>query len=72
VAYAAANIASAIPVTPAGLGVAEATMVVITVGFGAAADGGTGRPRLPDRELLAAAGPGGIAYLRLRLRPMPR
>jgi hypothetical protein len=34
VAYAAANIASAIPVTPGGLGVIEVTMVAITVGFG--------------------------------------
>jgi uncharacterized protein (TIRG00374 family) len=35
VAYAAANIASVIPVTPAGLGVIEVTLVAITVGFGA-------------------------------------
>ena len=35
VAYAAANIASAIPLTPGGLGVIEVTMVAITVGFGA-------------------------------------
>ena len=35
VAYAAANIASAIPVTPGGLGVIEVTLVAITVGFGA-------------------------------------
>jgi uncharacterized protein (TIRG00374 family) len=34
VAYAAANIASAIPVTPGGLGVVEVTLVAITVGFG--------------------------------------
>jgi putative heme transporter len=34
-AYAAANIASAIPVTPGGLGVIEVTLVAITVGFGA-------------------------------------
>jgi hypothetical protein len=34
IAYAAANIASAIPVTPGGLGVIQVTMVAITVGFG--------------------------------------
>ncbi len=70
VAYAAANIASAIPVTPGGLGVIEVTLVAITVGFGA--------PRAT--AVLAVLGyrivnywlpllPGGIAYLRLRLRP---
>jgi uncharacterized membrane protein YbhN (UPF0104 family) len=69
VAYAAANIASAIPLTPGGLGVIEVTMVAITVGFGA--------PRAT--AVLAVLGyriinywlpliPGGIAYLRLRLR----
>jgi uncharacterized membrane protein YbhN (UPF0104 family) len=35
VAYAAANIASAVPLTPGGLGVVELTLVAITVGFGA-------------------------------------
>jgi uncharacterized membrane protein YbhN (UPF0104 family) len=35
VAYAAANIASAVPLTPGGLGVVELTPVAITVGFGA-------------------------------------
>jgi len=35
VAYGAANIASAIPITPGGLGVIEVTLVAITVGFGA-------------------------------------
>ena len=70
VAYAAANIASAIPVTPGGLGVIEVTLVAITVGFGA--------PRAT--AVLAVLGyrianywlpllPGAIAYLRLRLRP---
>jgi hypothetical protein len=70
VAYGAANIASAIPVTPGGLGVIEVTMVAITVGFGA--------PRAT--AVLAVLGyrivnywlpliPGAIAYLRLRLRP---
>jgi uncharacterized protein (TIRG00374 family) len=68
VAYAAANIASAIPVTPGGLGVVEVTMVAITVGFGA--------PR--PTAVLAVLGyrivsywlpliPGAVAYLRLRL-----
>ena len=69
VAYAAANIASAIPVTPGGRGVVEVTMVAITVGFGA--------PR--PTAVLAVLGyrivnywlpliPGALAYLRLRLR----
>ena len=69
VAYAAANIASAIPLTPGGLGVIEVTLVAVTVSFGA--------PRAT--AVLAVLGyrivnywlpliPGGIAYLRLRLR----
>ena len=69
VAYAAANIASAIPLTPGGLGVIEVTMVAITVGFGT--------PRAT--AVLAVLGyrivnywlpllPGAVAYLRLRLR----
>ena len=69
IAYAAANIASAIPVTPGGLGVVEVTMVAITVSFGA--------PRAT--AVLAVLGhrfvnyrlpllPGAVAYLRLRLR----
>ena len=35
VAYAVANIAAAIPLTPSGLGIIEATLVGISVGFGA-------------------------------------
>jgi uncharacterized membrane protein YbhN (UPF0104 family) len=69
VAYAAANIASAIPLTPGGLGVIEVTLVAVTAGFGA--------PRAT--AVLAVLGyrivnywlpliPGAIAYLRLRLR----
>jgi len=72
VAYAAANIASAIPITPGGLGVIEVTLVAITVGFGA--------PRAT--AVLAVLGyrivnfwlplaPGALAYLRLRLTPNP-
>jgi uncharacterized protein (TIRG00374 family) len=68
VAYAAANIASAIPITPGGLGVIEVTLVAVTVGFGA--------PR--PTAVLAVLGyrvinywlpllPGSAAYLRLRL-----
>jgi len=68
VAYAAANIASAIPITPGGLGVVEVTLVAITVGFGA--------PR--PTAVIAVLGyrvvnywlpllPGAAAYLRLRL-----
>jgi uncharacterized protein (TIRG00374 family) len=70
VAYAAANIASAIPLTPGGLGVIEVTLVAITVGFGT--------PRAT--AVLAVLGyrivnywlpllPGAVAYIRLRLRP---
>jgi uncharacterized protein (TIRG00374 family) len=70
VAYAAANIASAIPLTPGGLGVIEVTLVAITVGFDA--------PRAT--AVLAVLGyrivnywlpliPGAVAYLRLRLHP---
>jgi len=70
VAYAAANIASAIPLTPGGLGVVEVTLVAITVGFGS--------PRAT--AVLAVLGyrvvnywlpmiPGAVAYLRLRLKP---
>lgn len=68
VAYAAANIASAVPLTPGGLGVVEVTLVAITVGFGS--------PR--TATVLAVLGyrvvnfwlpllPGAVAYLRLRL-----
>jgi uncharacterized protein (TIRG00374 family) len=64
-----ANIASAIPLTPGGLGVIEVTLVAVTVGFGA--------PRAT--AVLAVIGyrivnywlpliPGAIAYIRLRLR----
>jgi len=70
VAYAAANIASAIPITPGGLGVIEVTLVAVTAGFGA--------PRAT--AVLAVLGyrivnywlpllPGAVAYLRLRLSP---
>ena len=69
VAYAAANLASAIPLTPGGLGVVEVTLVAITVGFGS--------PRAI--AVLAVLGyrvvnywlpllPGAVAYLRLRLK----
>ena len=68
VAYCAANFASALPVTPGGLGVMEVTLVAITVGFGA--------PR--PTAVLAVLGyrlvsywlpllPGLVAYLRVRL-----
>jgi uncharacterized membrane protein YbhN (UPF0104 family) len=70
VAYAAANIASAIPLTPGGLGVVEVTLVAVTVGFGT--------PRAT--AALAVLGyriinywlplvPGAVAHIRLRLRP---
>jgi len=35
VAYAVANMAAAIPITPAGLGFVEATLIAVSVGFGA-------------------------------------
>lgn len=68
VAYGAANILSAIPLTPGGLGVVEVTLVAITVGFGT--------PKAT--AVLAVLGyrivefwlpllPGAAAYLRLRL-----
>ena len=68
IAYAVANIASALPITPGGLGIVEVTLVAVTVGFGA--------PR--STAVLAVVGyrivnywlpllPGTIAYLRLRL-----
>ena len=68
VAYGAANIASAIPLTPGGLGVVEVALVAITVGFGS--------PRAT--AVLAVLGyrvvsywlpliPGAIAYVRIRL-----
>jgi hypothetical protein len=71
VAYAAANIASAIPLTPGGLGVIEVTLVAVTVTVG------FGSPR--PTAVLAVLGyrivnfwlpliPGAIAYVRLRLR----
>jgi len=70
IAYTVANIASALPITPGGLGVVEVTLVAITVGFGA--------PR--PTAVLAVVGyrivnywlplvPGTIAYIRLRLSP---
>jgi uncharacterized protein (TIRG00374 family) len=56
VAYAAANIASAIPVTPGGLGVIEVTLVAITVGFGAPrATAVVAVLGLPGHQLLAPA-----------------
>jgi uncharacterized protein (TIRG00374 family) len=69
VAYAIANIASAIPLTPGGLGVIEVTLAAVTAGFGA--------PRAT--AVLAVLGyrianywlpliPGAISYIRLRLR----
>ena len=71
VAYAVANLVSAIPITPSGLGVVEATLVAISVGFGA--------PR--DTAVVAVLGyrlvnfwlplPVGLAaYIRAR-RPLP-
>jgi uncharacterized membrane protein YbhN (UPF0104 family) len=68
VAYGAANIASALPITPGGLGVIEVTLVAITARFSAV------RPtavlavfgyRIVSLRLPQA--PNAAAYLRLRL-----
>jgi putative heme transporter len=72
VAYAAANIASAIPVTPGGLGVIEVTMVAITVGFGAPR--ATAVPAVLGYRIVTywlPLLPGAVAYLRLRLSKKP-
>jgi hypothetical protein len=66
-ACSAANVVSTLPVTPGGLGVAEVTLMAITVGFGAPANRGPRRARLPAGELLASAASGVVACLRLRL-----
>ncbi len=53
VAYGLANILAAIPLTPAGLGVVEATLIPTLVGFGVPArPGDPRRARLPARQLL--------------------
>jgi uncharacterized protein (TIRG00374 family) len=70
VAYAVANIASAIPVTPGGLGVVEVTLVAITVGYGApraTAVLAVLSYRLVNYWLPLPAG--AVAYLRTRLGP---
>jgi uncharacterized protein (TIRG00374 family) len=70
VAYGAANIVGAIPVTPGGLGVIEVTLLAITVGYGV--------PRAS--AVVAILGyrivnfwlpllPGAVAYFRIRLGP---
>ena len=68
VAYGAANIASAIPVTPAGLGVIEVTLIATLVGFGAARS--TATVAVLAYRLINYWLPlpfGGLAYLRVRL-----
>jgi uncharacterized protein (TIRG00374 family) len=68
VAYAAANVASALPLTPGGLGVIEVTLVAVTVGFGAPraiAVVATLAYRLVNYWLPLPAG--AAAYARLRL-----
>ena len=70
VAYTVANIASAIPITPGGLGVIEVTLVAITVGYGApraTAVLAVLSYRLVNYRLPLPAG--AIAYLRTRLGP---
>jgi hypothetical protein len=68
VAYAAANIASVIPIAPGGLGVIEVTLVAVTAGFGvprATAVLAVLGYRLVNYWLPMPAG--AVAYLRLRL-----
>jgi Lysylphosphatidylglycerol synthase TM region len=70
VAYTVANIASAVPITPGGLGVIEVTLVAITVGYGApraTAVLAVLSYRLVNYWLPLPAG--AIAYLRTRLGP---
>jgi uncharacterized membrane protein YbhN (UPF0104 family) len=73
VAYAAANLASAIPVTPDGLGVIE-----VTAGSyfrrlrRAPGNGGACRARLPVVNYWLPLLPGPLAYLHLRPRPTAR
>jgi uncharacterized protein (TIRG00374 family) len=72
VAYAAANIAGAIPVTPGGLGVIEVTMVAVIVGFGAPR--ATAVPAVLGYRIVnywLPLLPGAVAYLRLRLSKKP-
>jgi hypothetical protein len=53
--YPGGNIASALPVTPGGLGVVEVALVGITAGLDTPQQNrGARRARLPDRELRAA------------------
>jgi uncharacterized protein (TIRG00374 family) len=73
VAYGAANIVSAIPITPAGLGVIEATLVAVTVAFGAPSH--TAVPAVLAYRVANFWLPlpvGAAAYLRLRLRARSR
>jgi uncharacterized protein (TIRG00374 family) len=73
VAYATANILSVVPLTPAGLGVIEATLVTVTVAFGAPAHAAI--PAVLAYRIVNFWLPlpiGLAAYLRLRLRPDSR
>lgn len=70
VAYGVANIAAAVPITPAGLGVVEATVTSILVGFGtprAIAIWGVVGWRLVNFWLPIPLG--GLAYLSLKVHP---
>src|SRR5262249_52676640 len=70
IAYTVANIASALPITPGGLGVVEVTLVAIMVGFGAPRP--TAGLSLVGYRIVnywLALIPGTIAYIRLRLSP---
>jgi uncharacterized protein (TIRG00374 family) len=72
-AYGAANIVSAVPITPAGLGVIEATLVAVTVAFGAPAQ--VAVPAVLAYRVVNFWLPlpiGAAAYLRLRLRAAAR
>ena len=55
VAYGLANVLAAIPITPSGLGVVEATLITTLVGFGVPhAPGDPRRAQLPPHQLLGA------------------
>lgn len=70
VAYGVANIAAAVPITPAGLGVVEATVTTVLVGFGTPrtiAIWGVIAWRLVNFWLPIPVG--GLAYLSLKVHP---
>jgi uncharacterized protein (TIRG00374 family) len=67
VAYRASNMASALPITPGGLGVLEVPLVAITAGFGTPRRTAMLGYRVMNYWLPLL--PGAVAYHRLRLSP---